>query len=122
MKDIEGLKDIEELRLALRRFAEARDWEPFHSPKNLSTALLVEAAEVAEHFQWLTQAQSAALAADKHAEVALELADVLIYLVRLADRLGIDLLESASRKLAINERKYPAEQVRGSARKYDEYR
>lgn len=116
------MKDIEELKLALRRFAEARDWQPFHSPKNLSTALLVEAAEVAEHFQWLTQAQSAALSADKQAEVALELADVLIYLVRLADRLGIDLLESASRKLAINERRYPAGQVRGSARKYDEYR
>ncbi len=116
------MKDIEQLKLALRRFAEERDWQPFHSPKNLSTALLVEAAEVAEHFQWLTQAQSAALSADKQAEVALELADVLIYLVRLADRLGIDLLESASRKLAINERRYPAERVRGSARKYDEYR
>ncbi|GAB4172363.1 MAG: nucleotide pyrophosphohydrolase [Rhodocyclaceae bacterium] len=115
------MKDLEELRLALREFAHARDWEPFHTPKNLSSALMVEAAEVAEHFQWLTGEQSAAPDAEKRAAVALELADVLIYLVRLADRLDIDLLAAARRKLDLNETRYPAEKVRGSARKYDEY-
>ena len=115
------MKDLETLRLALREFAAARQWERFHSPKNLSIALMVEAAEVAEHFQWLTEERSANPEEAKRAAVALELADVLIYLVRLADRLHIDLLDAARRKLAINETRYPAEKVRGSARKYDEY-
>jgi NTP pyrophosphatase (non-canonical NTP hydrolase) len=105
----------------LRQFAAERDWEQFHSPKNLAMALSVEVAEIAEHFQWLTEPQSRDLDAAKREEVAQELADALIYLVRLADQLNIDLLEAAQRKLAINERKYPAEQVRGSARKYSDY-
>ncbi len=84
-------------------------------------ALLVEVAEIAEHFQWLTEQQSRDLDAEKKEEVAQELADALIYLVRLADQLGIDLLEAAERKLALNEQKYPAEQVRGSPKKYSEY-
>lgn len=113
--------DLDELKQAVRRFVVEREWDKFHSPKNLSMALLVEAAELAEHFQWLTEAESAALAADRRAEVELEMADVLIYLISLSHALGTDLVEAAGRKLAINARKYPAEQVRGSARKYTDY-
>ena len=114
-------ESIQQLAERLRRFADERDWEQFHSPKNLSMALLVEVAEIAEHFQWLTEQQSRDLDAAKKAEVAHELADALIYLVRLADQLEIGLLEAAEHKLALNEQKYPAEKVRGSAKKYSEY-
>jgi dCTP diphosphatase len=112
---------LEQLSQRLRRFAQARDWEQFHSPKNLSMALIAECAELIEHFQWLTEAQSHALPADKLAEVELEMADIQIYLLRLAERLGVDLLGAVERKIAINEQKYPAERVRGSAKKYTEY-
>jgi len=115
------LRTLAELREHLRRFAQARDWDQFHSPKNLAMALIAEAAELVEHFQWLTEAQSAELSADKKAEVAEELADVLVYLVRIADKLDIDLLAAASAKMAHNEAKYPAEHVKGSAKKYTEY-
>ena len=114
------MQSLDELRQRLRAFAAERDWEQFHSPKNLAMALIVEAGELVEHFQWLTQAQSLAFAPDKRELVAQELADVLIYLVRLADRLDVDLLAAAERKLALNAEKYPAERARGSARKYDE--
>jgi dCTP diphosphatase len=113
--------DLEALSSRLRAFAEEREWERFHSPKNLSMALIKEAAELLEHFQWLTEQQSRALDEQVLGEVSLEMADVLIYLVRLADVLGVDLMAAASEKLAINARKYPAERVRGSARKYDQY-
>ena len=115
------LRNLEELRDRLRTFAAARDWDPFHSPKNLAMALIVEAAELVEHFQWLTEAESAALPPEKTAAVADELADVLIYVVRLADRLDIDLFAAVSSKLARNEAKYPADRVKGSTRKYTEY-
>ena len=114
-------QSLQHLAEHLRQFAADRDWEQFHSPKNLAMALSVEVAEIAEHFQWLTEEQSRDLDPAKRSEVAQELADSLIYLVRLADQLGIDLLEAAERKLAVNEQKYPAEQVRGSAKKYSEY-
>jgi len=114
-------QSLQQLAEHLRRFAADRDWEQFHSPKNLAMALSVEVAEIVEHFQWLTEAQSRDLAAEKQAEVAEELADALIYLVRLADQMGVDLLDAAERKLAVNETKYPAERVRGSAKKYSEY-
>lgn len=112
--------DLGALRQALRRFAAERDWGPFHSPKNLAMALTVEAAELQEHFQWLTEAQSRGLDASQRDAVALEAADVLLYLVQLADSLGIDLLDAAQRKLALNEARYPADKARGSARKYDQ--
>jgi dCTP diphosphatase len=112
---------LEELSERLRRFAQERDWEQFHSPKNLSMALIAECAELLEHFQWLTEAQSHALPADKLAEVELEMADIQIYLLRLAERLGVDLLGAVERKIALNEQKYPADRVRGSAKKYTEY-
>jgi len=112
---------IQQLSERLRRFAQERDWEQFHSPKNLCMALIGECGELIEHFQWLTEEQSYALADDKRAEVELEMADIQIYLLRLAERLGVDLLGAVERKIALNEQKYPAERVRGSARKYTEY-
>ena len=115
------IRDLDDLRARLRAFAQARDWDPFHSPKNLAMALIVEAAELVEHFQWLTEAESAALPPQKKAAVADELADVLVYVVRLADRLDIDLLDAVAAKMARNEARYPADRVKGSARKYTEY-
>jgi NTP pyrophosphatase (non-canonical NTP hydrolase) len=111
------MSDLEQLTLRLREFAQARDWEQFHSPKNLSMALIVEAAELVEHFQWLTEDQSRALSSEKLREVELEMADIFVYLVRLADRLGVDLVSAAWRKIDINEAKYPADKVRGKADK-----
>jgi NTP pyrophosphatase (non-canonical NTP hydrolase) len=115
------VRDLADLRQRLRAFAQARDWDQFHSPKNLAMALIAEAAEVVEHFQWLREDESGRLPVDKKAAVADELADVLCYLVRIADKLDIDLLDAVSTKLDSNARRYPAELVRGSARKYDEY-
>jgi dCTP diphosphatase len=101
------MDDLQTLKLALRDFAAARDWAQFHSPKNLASALSVEAAELLEHFQWLTEDQSKALPAGKRAEVADELADVLLYLIQIADKLDVDLLRAATAKLEKNGRKYP---------------
>lgn len=115
------MPDIEQLKLRLRRFAEERDWEKFHSPKNLAMALSAEVGELLEHFQWLTEEQSAALDSDKRGAVEAELADVFIYLVRLSDRLDIDLLEAVAGKIEANEEKYPVDQVYGSSKKYTEY-
>ena len=110
---------LTELRDAMRRFAAERDWDRFHTPKNLAMALSGEAGELIEHFQWLTAEESASLPAPVRDEVALEIADVLLYLVRLGDVLGIDLAEAARRKIAINAQRYPVERVRGRAVKYD---
>ena len=112
---------LEALRRDLAEFAAARDWDQFHAPKNLAMALIAECAELVEHFQWLSAEQSAALTAEKRAAVRLELADVLIYLVRIADKLDIDLLQAARDKMAINEERYPAHRVRGDARRANEY-
>jgi NTP pyrophosphatase (non-canonical NTP hydrolase) len=109
------------LQQRVAAFAAARDWEPFHSPKNLAMALSVEAAELVEEFQWLTEEQSRALDAERRERVRLELADVFIYLLRIADKLGVDLVAAANDKIVLNEKKYPAERVRGDARKYTEY-
>jgi dCTP diphosphatase len=108
------------LRLELRRFAAERDWDQFHSPKNLAMALSVEAAELLEHFQWLSDAESSALGAEARAKVSEELADVLLYLVRLADKLNVDLATAASEKLKVNAVKYPADKARGSSKKYSD--
>ena len=110
---------LHELRDRLRGFAAAREWERFHAPKNLASALIVEAAELLEPFQWLGEDESRRLAAAERERVGEELADVLLYLVRLADVLDIDLLDAARRKIAINEQRYPVERARGNARKYD---
>ena len=109
------------LRDKLREFAAERDWDQFHSPKNLSMALMVEVAELMEHFQWLTETQSGELKTDDQQAVSEELADILLYLVRLSDKLGVDLHEAAQRKIEKNAAKYPADKVRGSAKKYSKY-
>jgi len=105
----------------LRQFAAQRDWDQFHSPKNLAMALTGEAGELAAEFQWLTEDQSLGLDSERLARVQEEAADVLLYLVRLADKLNFDLVEVANRKIEINESRYPADKVFGSARKYTEY-
>jgi len=111
---------MQELIKKIRAFARDRDWEQFHSPKNLAMALSVEVAELVEHFQWLTQAQSNRLDPTKIKEIREEIGDVMIYLARLADRLGIDPVQAADEKMQINEKKYPVEKARGLASKYTE--
>lgn len=113
--------DLEILRETVRQFAAERDWDQFHSPKNLSMALVVEVAELVEHFQWLTEKQSADLSPDKRIEVEAEMADILIYLIRLADKLNVNLVQAVECKIKDNESKYPSEKVRGSAKKYTDY-
>ena len=112
--------DLQELAARLRAFARERDWEQFHAPKNLAMALAVEVAELMEHFQWLTEQQSAELPPEELARVAEELADVFIFTVRLADRLGVDLAPAVEAKIRANAAKYPVEKCRGSSRKYTE--
>ena len=114
------LVDVVRLQEAIALFARERDWDQFHSPKNLAAALSVEAAELLEHFQWLTEDASRALPAEARARVAEEMADVLLYLVRLADKLDVDLAAAAVAKIARNAEKYPVEKSRGSSRKYTE--
>lgn len=113
--------ELEQLKLKLRDFTAARDWDQFNSPKNVSMALIAETAEIIEHFQWLTEEQSKNLSPEKLNEVATELADVFIYLITLADKLNVDLITAAQNKIELNEIKYPAEKVRGSAKKYTDY-
>jgi len=110
--------DFDSLTKRLCEFADARDWDQFHSPKNLTMALSVEVAEIVEHFQWLSEEQSNNLPRKTLDKVETELADTLLYLVRLADKLEIDLLSAAQRKIEINEEKYPVEKARGNAKKY----
>jgi len=112
---------LDELSSRLVEFARARDWEQFHSPKNLSMALIAEAAELVEHFQWLSEEQSQNLPPHKLEEVRMELADIQIYLIRIAERLGVDLVQASWDKIAVNERRYPSEKVRGDARRAAEY-
>jgi NTP pyrophosphatase (non-canonical NTP hydrolase) len=112
--------DLEILRDALRAFAAARDWDQFHTPKNLAMALSAEAGELLEIFQWLTEEQSRNLSSAAHAAASDEMADVLLYLVRLADALDVDLIAAANRKLAANADKYPVDKARGNSKKYTE--
>jgi len=115
------MKNLEELKLKIAEFAIARDWDQFHSPKNLTMALSVEVAELVEHFQWLTSDETEKLSDEKREAVADEIADIQIYLIRLADKLNVDILDSVDRKLLKNEVKYPIDKVRGSAKKYSDY-
>ncbi len=116
-----SVDEFERFSRRVNEFVEERDWAQFHSPKNLAMAMIVEAGELVEHFQWLTQEQSESLDSSKLAEVEQELADVLVYLVRIAQQLDIDLLAAGHRKLTLNEKKYPAHLVRGDSRKYTDY-
>jgi len=121
MRQNQKIDSIEILRDRLRDFAKERDWDQFHTPKNLSMALIAEAAELVEHFQWVDGGSSHLLTEKVRPSVEEEIADIFIYLVRIADKLEIDLYRAVERKIAINACKYPADKVRGSARKYTEY-
>ena len=119
---LSGMADsLASLTERLRRFAAERDWDRYHSPKNLAMALTGEAGELAAEFQWLTEAESRALDPERLERVRREAGDVLLYLARLADQAGFDLVEAAHAKIDLNAARYPADQVRGSARKYNEY-
>jgi len=111
---------INELLIRLNEFAKARDWEQFHSPKNLSMALSVEVSELMEHFQWVTteQSEKESLSPETYEEVKQELADIFVYLLRLSDRLSVDLVKAASEKLKVSEGKYPISLSKGNATKY----
>ena len=111
--------ELEDLKRKVAKFAAARDWDQFHNPKNLAMALAAEAGELLEHFQWLTPEQAARLPRAAREEAALECADVLLFLLRLCDRLDIDLAAAAKRKLVINAKKYPVRKSRGRATKYN---
>jgi len=115
------VSNLEELRARINNFASERDWNQFHSPKNLSMALIVEAGELVEQFQWLKESESYDLSKEKLVAVEEEIADIFVYLIRIAHQLDIDLVSAANKKIKLNESKYPAEIVRGSARKYTEY-
>ncbi len=110
---------LDQLAQRLQAFAQARDWGQFHSPKNLASALIVEAGELLEHFQWLTEDQSRNLDAAKKQEVAMEMADVLLYLIQMSNELGVNLVEAAQQKIDLNDKKYPVDQAKGSSKKYD---
>lgn len=109
------------LRQRLAEFARVRDWDQFHSPKNLSMALITEAAELVEHFQWMTEEASQQPDEEKQAEIAMELADIFIFLIRVADKLDVDLVDAAWKKIEINEARYPVDKVKGSAMRASEY-
>ena len=113
--------DLNSLINRLRQFADERDWNQFHSPKNLAMALIVEAGELVEHFQWLTESESGALPVEKLREVEYEIADVFIYLLRLSDQLNVDIVDAAVRKMELNACKYPVEKVSGKSKKYTDY-
>ncbi len=113
---------MQDLQKKLLDFAAARDWKQFQSPKNLAMSISIEAAELMEHFQWLTPEESVTLTDEKRKEVSYELADVFMYTLLMAKRMNIDLLECSAEKMEINEEKYPAERVKGKALKYSEYK
>jgi dCTP diphosphatase len=115
------MQDLNQLQAYLRQFAKDRDWDQFHSPKNLSMALSVEVSELLENFQWLTEEQSHTLDEQQRAAVIDEIADVQMYLARLADKLDINIGEAIEQKIVKNEAKYPVEKVKGSSKKYTEY-
>jgi dCTP diphosphatase len=112
---------INALRARVNQFVEERDWAQFHSPKNLAMAMIVEAGEVVEHFQWMTEQESRHLDATTKEQVGQELADTLVYLMRIAEVCGIDLLDAANKKIDLNAKKYPVEECKGSNAKYTNY-
>lgn len=112
---------LDELKLTLQQFVDARDWAQFHSPKNLAMAMIVEAAELVEHFQWDTETASHVLSDVKREQVGHELADTFVYLLRIAQVLNIDLIEVTNKKIALNAQKYPVEKARGKNNKYTDY-
>jgi NTP pyrophosphatase (non-canonical NTP hydrolase) len=113
---------LEALRERLRNFVQERDWDQFHSPKNLAMAMIVEAAELVEHFQWMTEQESKSLSPEKRVEVEHEIADTFVYLLRIAEVLGVDIIQAANRKIDLNALKYPVEKARGSNAKYTDFK
>ena len=116
------MAEIDRLIERIRSFNKERDWEQFHSPKNLAMALVVEVSEIAEHFQWLKEDESKNLPAEKIAEIKEEIGDVMLFLLNLCNKLGIDAVKAAEEKLEKNRKKYPIEKAKGNARKYSEYK
>ena len=112
---------LDNLRVRINTFVQERDWEQFHSPKNLAMAMIVEAAELVEHFQWSTTEESYQLSAEKREQVSHELADTFVYLLRIAEVAGVDLIAATNAKIDLNAKKYPVEKVRGSNAKYTAY-
>ena len=115
------MDSLENLRSKINAFVAERDWAQFHTPKNLAMAMIVEAAELVEQFQWDTPQESTQLSADKREAVSHELADTFVYLLRIAEVLEIDLIAAANQKIALNALKYPADKARGSNAKYSSY-
>ena len=114
------MTELEQIQAAIRKFRDERDWMQFHSPKNLACSISVEAAELLEHFQWKSAEQSEATARERRTEISHEIADIAVYLIELADNLGIELIGAINEKMALNAIKYPIEKARGSASKYSE--
>lgn len=112
---------LDALKQKIQAFVDERDWAQFHTPKNLSMAMMVEAAELLEHFQWDTPAESQTLSSEKREQVSHELADTLVYLLRIAQVLDIDIIDAANKKIALNAEKYPVDKARGSRAKYTKY-
>ncbi len=114
--------NVEKISNDLKRFAIERDWEQFHTPKNLSMALIAEAAELIEHFQWLTPEQSKKVSGDKLKDISHEMADIFIYLLRISEQLDVDLISATREKMAINEKRFPATEKGQQNRKDKKYR
>ena len=112
---------LDALRARVNAFVTERDWAQFHSPKNLAMAMIVEAGEVGEHFQWMTEDESRNLDAETKEQVGQELSDTLVYLLRIAEVCGVDLIEAANKKIDLNAQKYPVEKCKGSNAKYSAY-
>ena len=121
MSEMPTTDSLAQLRARLQAFVHERDWQQFHSPKNLAMAMIVEAAELVEHFQWMTEDESRTLPAEQREQVAHEIADTFVYLLRMAEVLGIDLIQAANDKIGLNALKYPADKARGSNAKYTAY-
>ncbi len=114
------MSDLQQITEQIRRFRDERDWMQFHNPKNLAVSICLESAELLEHFQWTTAEQSEAVGQNKRDQIAMEIADVAIYLIELSDNLGIDLWQAIQSKLQHNAAKYPVEKAKGNALKYTE--
>ena len=110
--------ELEEIRQLIRQFRDDRDWMQFHNPKNLACSISIEAAELLENFQWKTPNESRSITRTRRTEISHEIADVAIYLIELADNLGIDLVQAIMDKIVLNGSKYPPRKARGSAAKY----
>lgn len=114
------MSELEEIRKAIRKFRDERDWMQFHNPKNLACSISIEAAELLEHFQWKTPEESENISKEKKTEISHEIADIAVYIIELADNLNIDLAAAIQKKLSLNAEKYPVAKAKGSAAKYTE--